>query len=157
MSRRRVRVQAKQRSDQQLVTDLRKDLADIPSATLKVATEGGMGGGGGGDVQLSILCEDQDQLNAASADLVQKVGQIPGLLYTDLSSKPGRPEIHADIDRARAADLGMDVAKIGSAVRTAFSGDTSIRQGSRLVKGRSGRTGIRKAAATLCERLSLQG
>ncbi len=126
MPRRRQRLRAGQRTDQQFARDLRRDLADIPSATIKVKTQGGMGGGGGGsDVSLSILCDDTAVLGQASAEMLQKVSQIPGLLNLDLSAKPGRPEIHAEVDRLRAADLGMSAADIGAAVRTAFAGDTT--------------------------------
>lgn len=126
LSRRRVRVKNQQRSDQELAKDLRRDLADIPGVVLKITTPSGPGGGGA-DVELNIMCEDSETLGRASTELAQKVSQIAGLLYVDLSAKPGRPEIHAEIDRVRANDLGMTVAQIGSAVRTAFAGDTSAK------------------------------
>jgi HAE1 family hydrophobic/amphiphilic exporter-1 len=127
MYRRRQRLEAKQRSDQEFARALRTDLADIPDVTLKVSTESGMGGGGGGDVQLNVLCEDQNTLSQASFELAQKIKQIPGLLYVDLSSKPGRPEIHAEVDRLRAADMGVSAATVGSALRTAISGNTDAK------------------------------
>ncbi len=116
----------KQRSDQEVARALRAALADLPSANIEVSTSSGMGGGGG-SVDLNVLCEDQKTLGEASVMLAQKVSQIEGLMYVDLSSKPGRPEVHCEIDRVRANDLGLTVAGIGMAVRTAFSGDTSAK------------------------------
>lgn len=127
MSRRRQRLEAKQRSDQEFARALRRDLADIPGVTLKVRTESGMGGGGSSDVELNVLCEDQDLLSRTSVELAQKIKQIPGLLYVDLSSKPGRPEVHAEVDRLRAADVGLTAATIGTTLRTAIDGNTDAK------------------------------
>ena len=127
MFRKRQRVSAGQRSDEELARDLRGDFADLPSVILKASTASGMHGPGGADIELNILCEDQETLQQAAADLMRRVSQIPGLLYVDLSAKAGRPEIHAQIDRLRASDLGLSVAQIGMAVRTAIEGDTSAK------------------------------
>lgn len=127
LSRRRVRVEAGQRSDQEVVAALRQDILSIPDVIAKVTAESSMGGGGGADVELNVLCENQELLGRASVQLAQKIRQIPGLLYVDLSSKPGRPEIHVQIDRDRASDLGLSVDTIGKAVRTALSGNTDAK------------------------------
>ncbi len=124
MYRRRARLDAGQRSDEQLAKDLRSDLADLPDVMLKVNASSG-GPGGGADVELKLVSEDQDKLFAASEYLAAEVAKLPGLRYVELSSEAGRPEIHCKIDRRRAADLGLSAAQIGMAVRTAIDGDTS--------------------------------
>ncbi|MEI6502434.1 MAG: efflux RND transporter permease subunit, partial [Armatimonadota bacterium] len=125
MSGKKTRVGAKQRSDVRLAADLRRDLSNIPGATIKVTTGSSMGGPGGADLEYNVLSDDRENLDKAAAQLVGEMKKIPGLFYADVSSKPGRPEINAKIDRLRAADLGLTVAQISGAVRTAFAGDTS--------------------------------
>ena len=125
MYRRRVRLDAGQRSDQQLAADLRADLADIPDVELKVSTAGSGPGGGGVDVELRLTSENDETLFAASQYLTSELSQREGFRYVELSSEAGRPEIHCKINRERAADLGMSAAQIGSTVRAAIAGDTS--------------------------------
>jgi hydrophobic/amphiphilic exporter-1 (mainly G- bacteria), HAE1 family len=124
LSRKKERVSQGQRSDLELAADLRKDFASIPSATIKV-TPGSSMGPGGADLEYNVLSDDRDALDLAAGQLVAALKQIPGLFYVDVSSKPGRPEINARIDRLRAADRGLTVAQISAALRTAFAGDTS--------------------------------
>lgn len=125
LSGKKERVSKSERTDLQLAADLRKDFASIPSATIKVSTSGGMGGPGGADLEYNVLSDDRQSLDRAASQLVTELKQIPGLFYVDISSKPGRPEVEARIDRVRAADYGLTVAQIAAAVRTAFAGDTS--------------------------------
>ncbi|MHB8994235.1 MAG: efflux RND transporter permease subunit [Armatimonadota bacterium] len=125
LSGKKERVRHGQRSDIELAADLRKDLADVPSALIKVTTGGGMGGPGGADIEYNVLSDNREALDQAAGQLIAELKQIPGLFYVDISSKPGRPEINARIDRLRAADRGLTVSEIASALRTAFAGDTS--------------------------------
>jgi hydrophobic/amphiphilic exporter-1 (mainly G- bacteria), HAE1 family len=126
MSGRKERVTHHQRSDIGLAGDLRKMFADIPGATIKVSTSASMGPGGA-DIQYYVLSNDRAKLDAAAAQLAAGLKQIPGLFYVDISSKPGRPEIHAKIDRLRAADMGLSVADIAATLRTAFAGSTDTK------------------------------
>ncbi len=123
LHKRRARVRAGQRSDVALAEDLRRALADIPGATIKVNTVQGMGGGAGqAPLQLQFLSNDLTQLSRVAEEMRRKVAQVPGLLYVDTSSKPGRPEVRVRIDRERLADLGLTVAQVGADLRTAFAG-----------------------------------
>ena len=49
-------------------------------------------------------------------------GQIPGLVDVSDSLQMGRPEIHVDINRERAAQFGLSTKKIGDIVRQAIQG-----------------------------------
>lgn len=126
MSGRKERIQHGQRSDQELATDLRQVFASIPAATIKI-TAGDSGRPGGGGLELNILGENAEARDRAAEQLRRELAQQPEFYYVDLSSKPGRPEVHARIDRLRAADAGMTVSQIATAVRTAFAGDTSTK------------------------------
>jgi HAE1 family hydrophobic/amphiphilic exporter-1 len=123
LSGRKARLSEKQRSDLALAADLREYMAQIPGANIKVTTSGNMGPGGG-DIEYNVLADNREALDQAAGQLISELKKIPGMFYVDLSSKPGRPEIHADIDRERAAMYNLSVAEIAAAVRTAFAGNT---------------------------------
>jgi HAE1 family hydrophobic/amphiphilic exporter-1 len=55
----------------------------------------------------------------------RRLDEAPGLLYPDASAKPGRPEVRVQIDRTRAADLGLTAGQVAMTLRAAFEGDTS--------------------------------
>ena len=111
------------RSDDELARQLRRDLADIPSTMIKVNPEASRGGPGGAPVTLDLYAEDLGKLSTVSVAVAREVAKIPGLLYVDLSSKPGRPEARVMLDRERAADLGITAGDVGAAVRTAIAGN----------------------------------
>ena len=48
---------------------------------------------------------------------------MTGITDLDVSYKPGTPEVQLEIDRQRAADLGLSTAQIGSTVRTLVNGE----------------------------------
>lgn len=123
MKRRKERLMAGERSDIGLAADLRKDFAQIPGAIIKVTPAASMGPGGA-DIEYNVLSENREALDNAAARLVRELKKTPGFFYVDVSSKPGRPEISATIDRERAADMGLSTAEIAAAVRTAFAGNT---------------------------------
>lgn len=122
MSRRSERVRLNQRSDQELAEDLRRAFVDFPTATIKITAASDFGGGGGADIEYQLLSEDLGRLEEAATKLAARLRDVPGLYYVDISAKPGRPEIHCNIDRLRAADLGITVSQIAMAARTAFEG-----------------------------------
>ncbi len=127
MSKRRARLEAGQRSNEQLAQDLRQDLADLPGAALRVTTQGGMGGGGEAPIRVDMMGTDLGELTKASQELRRKMEGIPGLRYVDTSSKPGRPEVQVHIDRRRLADAGLTLANVAGNLRGSYAGTTSTK------------------------------
>lgn len=84
------------------------------------------GAGPGGirvaDVQYSITGPDLNQLEVYSRRLMERVKQIPDAVDVDTSLEAGRPELRVEIDRARAADLGVRVADIAQALNVLLAG-----------------------------------
>ncbi len=74
------------------------------------------------EVQYSITGPDLDQLADYSTRLVEPVKQIPDAVDVDTSLEPGTPELRVEIDRERAADLGVRVADIAQALNVLLAG-----------------------------------
>jgi len=80
------------------------------------------GGGGGGGIQYSISGPDLAKLGEYSAALLGKMKAVPELADADTSLVIGKPEFRVEIDRQRAADLGVRVQDIAQALNTMIGG-----------------------------------
>jgi hydrophobic/amphiphilic exporter-1 (mainly G- bacteria), HAE1 family len=115
-------------SSGQLATKVREMLKDHPpNIFLSVVAATGMGGGGPGmsDIQYYLQGPDLNKLGEYSNKLLAQAKSIPGLGDLDSSLRTGKPEIRLDIDRARAADLGVSVQDIQQALNTLVAGQTA--------------------------------
>src|SRR5437667_7208504 len=86
---------------------------------------GGGGGGGGGFNRLNILIQgpDIEQLQQYTVELMDKVRTIPGVVDVDTNFEPTQPELRINIDRARAADLGVNIDTLATNLRTLVGGE----------------------------------
>src|SRR5439155_10583705 len=86
---------------------------------------GGGGGGGGGFNRLNILIQgpDIEQLQAYTVQLMDKVREIPGVVDVDTNFEATQPELRINVDRARAADLGVNIDTLANNLRTMVGGE----------------------------------
>ena len=63
-----------------------------------------------------------EELNGIANKLVEKLKDNPGLADLDTDLRLNKPEVRIEIDRARAADLGLDVTVIGRTLETLLGG-----------------------------------
>ena len=63
-----------------------------------------------------------EELNRIANSLVEKLEDNPGLADLDTDLRLNKPEVQIEIDRARAADLGLDVTVIGRTLETLLGG-----------------------------------
>ena len=80
------------------------------------------GGGGGGGIQYSISGPDLGKLGEYSAAMLAKMKSLPELADADTSLVIGKPELRVEIDRQRAADLGVRVQDIAQALNILIGG-----------------------------------
>ncbi len=81
------------------------------------------GGGGGTPIQFVIkTTNDFQSLLDVSNRLIQKAQNSGLFIYLDNSLKFNQPEITLQINRAKAADLGLNMQAIGSSLTSALSG-----------------------------------
>ncbi len=62
------------------------------------------------------------ELNEVANKLVERLKDNPGLADLDTDLRLNKPEVRIEIDRARAADLGLDVTVIGRTLETLLGG-----------------------------------
>ncbi len=88
---------------------------------------GGPGGGpgGGGFNRLNILIQgpDIEQLQTYTLQLMDKVREIPGVVDVDTNFEATQPELRVNVDRARAADLGVNIDSLANSLRTLVGGE----------------------------------
>jgi HAE1 family hydrophobic/amphiphilic exporter-1 len=74
-------------------------------------------------VQFNVRGRDYAELSKATDELMTWLKSQPGYVDVDVSYRGGKPEVAINIDRDRAADLGVPIASIASTVRSMMAGD----------------------------------
>jgi HAE1 family hydrophobic/amphiphilic exporter-1 len=106
----------------ELVNRLRPELAGIPDAEIRLATEGGVTGVGEADFIIDVLSMDQQALGTVADSVYSILHRIPGLVEIQTSEKAGKPEITVSPRRNQLADQGLSTAGVGSMLRAAYEG-----------------------------------
>ncbi|RAL20433.1 hypothetical protein DL240_16645 [Lujinxingia litoralis] len=111
-----------QPSDPNLFMDeLRQIFAQVPGAEIIMRTQS-MGPPTGAPVSIEIAGDDLSALARLSQQVLQTVQTIPGVIDLRDNLELTRPEIHVEIDRQRAAVLGLSTHSVAQTVRTAING-----------------------------------
>jgi len=87
------------------------------------STTGGRGGGSTNRLYLLIQGREIEQLQLYITDLIARVKTIPGLVDVDTNFEATQPELRINIDRARAADLGVTIDSLASSMRLLVGGE----------------------------------
>ena len=118
----------KRKRDQFVVMDdirtnvLPKLTAGMRTAVQPVANIGG-GGSQNADIQFVINGPDLQKLDTYSKQLVARVRQMKGVVDVDTSLNAGKPEVSVQVDRPKAADMGVQIADAAEALRLLVGGD----------------------------------
>jgi len=99
--------------------DLRTSVRNISSFNI---------GGGNFDIDFSLRGPDLVQLSAYANQLrdMTQSGEIPGIVDADTTLKLDKPELRVVVDRARAADLGVQMSDVATALRLMVGGDQEV-------------------------------
>ena len=80
--------------------------------------------GGNKQIEFSLQGADNRELERLTRLVMDKLRGISGLVDLDSSAKADKPTLDVRVRRDAAADLGLSVAQIGSALRTLVAGQT---------------------------------
>jgi hydrophobic/amphiphilic exporter-1 (mainly G- bacteria), HAE1 family len=95
---------------------------NLRTSVQPVANIGG-GGSQAADVQFVVNGPDLKKLEQVSTQLLARTKSIPGVVDADTSLNVGKPEWSVQIDRAKAADLGVQISDAAEALRLLVGGD----------------------------------
>jgi multidrug efflux pump subunit AcrB len=107
------------RSQQEIQRDIVARITDVPGVRISFGNQFGSA------MQITLVGEDPDALNAAAAAVEQDMRGIPGLGIVTSSASLVRPEIVVRPSPERAAELGVTTESLGLVTRIATSGDIS--------------------------------
>ena len=118
----------RKRSQQEISDEMRGQLADIPGARV------GIWGGNslnlrtwGGGLRVALLGNDYDEIFAAAKQYAAAIEErVPELTRPRISFDPTQPQLSVEIDRRRAADLGVDFQGLAATLRAMIDGDELI-------------------------------
>ncbi len=113
-------------SQQQLMQWLRDRYDGITTAKITVTEISAVGGDSGfrsQPIQFNIRGKDMDELNAAASGLIEELKKHDGFVDLDTTWRGGKPEVAVEIDRDRAAALGVPVSSIATTIRAYFAAD----------------------------------
>ena len=113
----------RERSVQQLVPSVRERLQRIAGVT--VTNVGVFNQFGNKQIEISIQGPDQRVLEELAVRAAEAMRRVPGVVDLDTSSKPARPTIAVEVNRALASDLGLGVAQVGAALRPLLAGEAA--------------------------------
>jgi len=120
----------RERSNDQIAMQLRRELSGIPGVIVRARPSGGqqnmmrgMGGGGGdGRLSIEILGHDLQTSTQIAQDLKTMLDSTPGIADSRLQQDQGRPELSVRVDRDKAALLGLTVTGVANTIRTNVAG-----------------------------------
>jgi len=103
----------------ELVDKFRTELSSVPGVrAFAQGRGGGLGGGRGQPLQVVLGGPNYEELSEWRDLMLAKIEQNPGIFAADSDYQETRPQIRIDINRARAADLGVSVQEIGRTLET---------------------------------------
>ncbi len=101
-----------------LVEKVRADLASLPGVVARPQVRTGLVRSGGQPLQVVLGGPDYAELAEWRDRMLARMEQNPRLFSADSDYKETRPQLRVDIDRQRAADLGVPVQEIGRTLET---------------------------------------
>jgi HAE1 family hydrophobic/amphiphilic exporter-1 len=118
------------RSSDQIATDLRGVLVGIPGAQITTRASGGNNqltrilSGGTDDSRLAVEIRGENLGDARriADNVLSVVRDVPGIANPQLGREEGRPELAIRVDRPKAALLGLSVSGVANTIRTNISG-----------------------------------
>jgi HAE1 family hydrophobic/amphiphilic exporter-1 len=114
-------------SQRDVMQEIRRRLARIPDLRFSVRNAPSFNTGGGSfDIDFIIRGPDLTALARYGETLRERARALGGIADPDTTLKLDKPELRVEIDRARAADLGVDTEQVAEALRLMVGGDQEV-------------------------------
>ncbi|MDD5483709.1 MAG: efflux RND transporter permease subunit [Kiritimatiellae bacterium] len=126
------RKEKRKRSSMEITQAVREKLKNLPGVLRTDITTGNplgrlISGTGGKSIQIEIIGHDLDQTDAAAARIKDIMEKTPGAVDVSVSRDRRKPELKIEIDREKAAALGLNMDTIADTLKTAIEGSTATK------------------------------
>jgi HAE1 family hydrophobic/amphiphilic exporter-1 len=105
---------------------IKKDISTIPGLKVTSSATTITGGSMESAIQIMLTGPDITRIYTVADSLMKIIKEIPGTGDVKLSVDKNNPEIQIQLNRDKMAQLGLSVSDIGSTLRFALSGNSSM-------------------------------
>ena len=117
----------RKRSTKEIVAGLRRKLASIPDAKVRISEGRSMytrilGGGSEERLEIDLRGYELDKGKALAEEIVSRIRSVGGVIYPRISLDDNRPELKIDIDRSKASTMGLPMSRILQVINTNIEG-----------------------------------
>jgi len=112
-------------TQQDVMTEVRRRLQKYAPmrAGVRNAQSFNFGTGGRFDIDFALRGPELEKLSDYAEELGKRAAKLGGIVDIDTTLKLNKPEFRVKIDRARAADLGVDTSDISTSLRLMVGGE----------------------------------
>ena len=116
------------RSQQEIIDEISEPLSRIPGAPARAFGSNSLNlRGQGGGLEVALTGDEYlDIYNAALAFGEAVQSEMPEVGFPRVGYQPTQPQLRVNIDRRRAADLGVSLSDISTTLRVAINGDDLV-------------------------------
>ncbi|MCA9177962.1 MAG: efflux RND transporter permease subunit [Planctomycetales bacterium] len=113
-------------SQREKMAEVRQRLGNIGGLRVSVRNLTSLRQGAPVDIDMAITGPDIDKLLEFSTELRKRASELPGIVDVYSTLQIDNPELLAQIDRQRAAAMGVTVREIADTLRVAVGGDDRV-------------------------------
>ena len=121
---RAVEWEARERTTLQLAREMGPRISSLPGVNAFVITPPSLGQGFR-ERPLNFVIQTSDSyenLNRVTRQFLDEIAKNPGIIQPDVDLRLNKPELRIDVDRDKAADLGVSVEVVAKALETMLGG-----------------------------------
>lgn len=112
------------RSQQEIAADISKLVRQVPSVRVFPMQPNSLGiRGAGNGLQFALVGNDRAQLSAAAQKILDRLQADPRFQQPRLSVDATQPQLAVELDRARASDLGIEIAGLANTLQAMLDGN----------------------------------
>ncbi|GAB5352781.1 efflux RND transporter permease subunit [Qipengyuania sp. 483] len=118
----------RERNQTEIVDDLNEPLQEIPGSRTNARGRGTLSfGGGGNGIEVALTGAEYDTIYKSAQALATAIDTQSNILSNaEISYQPTQPQLSVQIDRQRAADLGVDLDDLSQTLRVMIGGDDLV-------------------------------
>jgi multidrug efflux pump len=116
----------RKRSTIDMAKELQPKFNALPGVNVFTITPPSLGQGFR-DRPLNFVIQTSDSyqnLNAVTRQMLDEIAKNPGIVSTDVDLRLNKPELRIEVERDKAADLGVSVEVVAKAIETCWAGAT---------------------------------